>query len=178
MFSIRKMVQKSLTWSKNWEVHFTDFHHCDIWREWVWPWLRWVKPSNRWGFHCYTLWILSYLDVWSPDTCGSHKIFTPALTRLKPVSSLCPDGSHGLNSGMFKATRTPKVMGTQGIQSSWWQKHMLCVGQWLALWPYSARHPGHLNVFHHSVTSSSLNPPLTTPLLMRLFRFLSLPGIS
>lgn len=43
------------------------------------------QVDGRGGDHCYKLWILSYLDVWSSlHTCGSH---IDALTRLKPVSS-------------------------------------------------------------------------------------------
>lgn len=63
--------------------------------------------------------------------CGSNKIFNPALTRLEPVSSICTDEGCGLNIGMFKATRMTKVAGTVDIQSSWWQKHMLCLDHWL-----------------------------------------------
>lgn len=46
------------------------------------------QVGGRGGDHCYKLWILSYLGVWSSlHRCGSQKI-DAALTRLKPVSSL------------------------------------------------------------------------------------------
>lgn len=54
----------------------------DEWNIWTGGWEK--------RDHCYKLWILSYLDVWSSlHTCGSQKI-DAALTTLKPVSSFWP----------------------------------------------------------------------------------------
>lgn len=58
------------------------------------------------------------------------------------------------------------MTGTQDTQSSWWQKHMLCLYQGPALWlSHSAWHLAISNIFHFSVTSSSLHSSLSMPLL-------------
>lgn len=119
---------------------------CDIWKGQVWPWLSWVKLLSRWGAHYYTLWIFSYLDVWSSfHTCGSHKSFNKAKSCFISVSVR---GSV-LDTDTFKATRNPKVTGTLGIQSSWWQKHMLCAGFMTKLCML------HITCFCQSVPSQS-----------------------
>lgn len=118
---------------------------------------------------------LSLLHSLGVELCGCFVFYThvwPVLTRVKPVSSLCPTEDYGLNIGTFKATKTPNVTDTQDTQSHWWQKHMPCVYQGLALWlSDSAWHPAKSNIFHFSVTSSSLCPAL--PLCL-----LPLPDIS
>lgn len=66
--------------------------------------------------------------IWMFGLPSTHVAHTRALTRLKAVSSPCPVRGSGLDIDTFKATRNPKVTGTLGIQSLWWQKHMLCSG--------------------------------------------------
>lgn len=122
-------------------------------KEEVWPWLSDWRLWTGGGFHCYTLWVLSYLDVWSSlHTCAAPYSLYPDFNKAKIFFI-------SLSWWGLWIKHCYVQHDTQDTQSSWWQKHMLCLHHWLALWVSdSAWHPSHFNIFHRWAKSSSFYP--------------------
>lgn len=109
----------------------------------VWPWLSWLKPLSRWGFHCYTRWILSYFNVWSSlHTCVAHMRSIPCFNKAKTcfISVLM-----GAEAWTLACSKQRKLLKWQALRAynppddrntcSVWAHGWLYERKWLSLAP-------------------------------------------